>query len=60
MKNKVDTNATTHRNAKDCTCYVCTSRETQEYLNKLRDVQLQKGESTNQIGGMSNRDTGNL
>lgn len=45
----VDMNATTHRKAKDCTCYQCTREETITFLKeKQEDVQLQKGEERSQ------------
>ena len=38
----VDMNATTHRKAKDCTCYQCTREETITFLKEKQDVQLQE------------------
>lgn len=53
----VDMNATTHRDAKDCTCYQCTREETITFLKdkQERDVQLQerKGESQDKTGRLS-------
>lgn len=57
MKNvdTVDTDAITHRKANDCTCYVCTRKETQKFLKEKENVQLQerREESPNKTGRMS-------
>ena len=41
----VDMTATTHRKAKDCTCYQCTREETKAFLKEKENVQLQEGKS---------------
>lgn len=54
---KIDTTATTHRNAQDCTCYDCMREETRQFMITKREkdesIQLQTQNNQRKTGRLS-------